>query len=288
MKDNNTTTVEKKAESILQMQADMLTLIDIVTQSSRRVELIDRDALYEAFCEKAAKAAVPTAQELVDETQAKFDKVLHNPENVHPMHFRSKKEMKADADKVPTMTAQREAFSRRELIATLLSGRVTEALAAAEAQEKAKAEVKGEEREITPEYFDKVLSEVLAGDYGIGRFESWDHKEFFHFRPLLSGSYARMLSTKNNPIEAVVDMVRETSRIYPALTPIDIFQAPPFDMKPEDLQQILKQISEDPEKKDIRFTTNSVDAVFLYSNRYIDDDYADALADVALEAAMNP
>ena len=100
MKDNNTTTVEKKAEPILQMQADMLTLIDIVTQSSRRVELIDRDALYKAFCEKAAKAAVPTAQELVDETQAKFDKVLHNPENVHPMHFRSKKEMKADADKV--------------------------------------------------------------------------------------------------------------------------------------------------------------------------------------------
>lgn len=266
----------------------MLTLIDIVTQSSRRVELIDRDALYEAFCEKAAKAAVPTAQELVDETQAKFDKVLHNPENEHPMHFRSKKEMKADADKVPTMTAQREAFSRRELIATLLSGRVTEALAAAEAQAKAKAEVKGEEREITPEYFDKVLSEVLAGEYGIGRFESWDNKEFFHFRPLLSGSYARMLSTKNNPIEAVVDMVRETSRIYPALTPIDVFQAPPFDMKPEDLQQILKQISEDPEKKDIRFTTNSVDAVFLYSNRYIDDDYAGALADVALEAAMNP
>lgn len=266
----------------------MLTLIDIVTQSSKRVELIDRDALYEAFCKAAAKAPVPTAQELVDQTQAKFDKVLHNPENEHPMHFRSKKEMKADAGKVPTMAAQREAFSRRELIATLLSGRVTEALAAAEAQEKSENEVQGEDREITPEYFDKVLDEVLAGDYGIGRIESWDNKEFFHFRPLLSGSYARMLSTKNNPIEAVVDMVRETSRIYPALTPIDVFQAPPFDMKPEDLQQVLKQISEDPDKKDIRFTTNSVDAVFLYSNRYIEDDYADALADVALEAAMNP
>lgn len=288
MKDNDITTVEKKAEPILQMQADMLTLIDIVTQSSKRVELIDRDALYEAFCKAAAKAPVPTAQELVDQTQAKFDKVLHNPENEHSMHFRSKKEMKADAGKVPTMAAQREAFSRRELIATLLSGRVTEALAAAEAQEKSENEVQGEEREITPEYFDKVLDEVLAGDYGIGRIESWDNKEFFHFRPLLSGSYARMLSTKNNPIEAVVDMVRETSRIYPALTPIDVFQAPPFDMKPEDLQQVLKQISEDPDKKDIRFTTNSVDAVFLYSNRYIEDDYADALADVALEAAMNP
>ena len=288
MKDNDITTVEKKAEPILQMQADMLTLIDIVTQSSKRVELIDRDALYEAFCKEAVKAPVPTAQELVDQTQAKFDKVLHKPQKQNPMNFLSKKEMKADAGKVPTMAAQREAFSRRELIATLLSGRVTEALAAAEAQEKSENEVQGEEREITPEYFDKVLDEVLAGDYGIGRIESWDNKEFFHFRPLLSGSYARMLSTKNNPIEAVVDMVRETSRIYPALTPIDVFQAPPFDMKPEDLQQVLKQISEDPDKKDIRFTTNSVDAVFLYSNRYIEDDYADALADVALEAAMNP
>lgn len=186
------------------------------------------------------------------------------------------------------MTAQREAFSRRELIAHFVVRARDRSACRCRSSGKAKAEVKGEEREITPEYFDKVLSEVLAGDYGIGRFESWDHKEFFHFRPLLSGSYARMLSAKNNPIEAVVDMVRETSRIYPALTPIDVFQAPPFDMKPEDLQQILKQISEDPEKKDIRFTTNSVDAVFLYSNRYIDDDYADALADVALEAAMNP
>lgn len=52
MKDNDITTVEKKAEPILQMQADMLTLIDIVTQSSKRVELIDRDALYEAFARR--------------------------------------------------------------------------------------------------------------------------------------------------------------------------------------------------------------------------------------------
>ena len=133
-----------------------------------------------------------------------------------------------------------------------------------------------------------MLEQVLAGDYGVSGFESWDRREYFHFRPLLSSSYARMLSTKNNPIEAIVDMVRETSRIYPALTPIDVFELEPFSMKPEDIQLVLKQISADPDKKDIRFTTNSVDGVFLYSNRYIDDDYADALADISLEASMNP
>lgn len=273
---------------ILLMQADMLLLIDIVTQSSRNVELIDREALYEVFRDRAAQTVVPTAQEVVDEAQGKFDKVLHAPENEYPMHFRNKSEMRADGDKVPTLRAQREAFSRRELIATLLSGRVTEALAAAQEKQEQKELSQNEKREITIEYFDKVVGEVLSGDYGVGSFKSWDQREYFHFRPLLSGSYARMLSTKNNPIEAVVDMVRETSRIYPALTPIDVFESEPFSMKPEDIQRVLKQISEDPDKKDIRFTTNSVDGVFLYSNRYIDDDYADALADVSLEAAMNP
>lgn len=273
---------------ILQMQADMLVLIDIVTQASRKVELIDRDALYEAFRKTAAQSVVPTAKEVVEQAQGKFDQVLHAPENEYPMHFRSKSELKAEEHKVPTMRAQREAFSRRELITTLLSGRVTEALAASEAMNEPQDRMENQEREISCEYFDKVLGEVLAGDYGVAGFESWDHKEYFHFRPLLSSSYARMLSTKNNPLEAVVDMVRETSRIYPALTPIDVFELEPFSMKPEDIQLLLKQISADPDKKDIRFTTNSVDGVFLYSNRYIDDDYADALADISLEAAMNP
>lgn len=288
MSDKEFAPVETADRPILQMQADMLVLIDIVTEASRKVELIDRETLYEAFCQKASETALPTAQEVETAAQNKFDKVLHNPENEIPMHFRSKAEIRAGADKVPTMKAQREAFSRREIITTLLSGRVTEALAAAHADEKTPEVGPREVRDITPEYFDKVVGEVLSGDYGVGRFESWDRKEYFHFRPLLSRSYARMLSTANNPIEAVVDMVRETSRIYPALTPIDVFQAPPFNMKPEEIQQVLRQISEDPDKKDIRFTTNSVDAVFLYSSRYIDDDYAEALADVALEAAMNP
>lgn len=273
---------------ILQMQADMLVLIDIVTQASRKVELIDRDALYEAFRKTAAQAPVPTAKEVVEQAQGKFDQVMHAPENEYPMHFRSKSEMKAEEHKVPTMRAQREAFSRRELITTLLSGRVTEALAASEAMNEPQDCTENQEREISCEYFDKVLEQVLAGDYGVSGFESWDRREYFHFRPLLSSSYARMLSTKNNPIEAIVDMVRETSRIYPALTPIDVFELEPFSMKPEDIQLVLKQISADPDKKDIRFTTNSVDGVFLYSNRYIDDDYADALADISLEASMNP
>lgn len=288
MTDTTNAAVAKPSDTILQMQADMLALIDIVTASSRKVELIDRDALFEAFSKKAASSALPTAQEVRDEAQAQYDRVLHAPDNEIPMHFRNKKEVKAASDKVPTISAQREAFSRRELIATLLSGHVTEALAAAQAQGKAKEVEPSPERDITPEYFDKVVEEVLKGDYGVGHFQSWDNKEYFHFRPLLSSSYARMLSTKNNPVEAIVDMVRETSRIYPALTPIDVFLAPPFEMKPEEVDALIKTISQDPDKKDIRFTTNSVDAVFLYSNRYIEDDYADALADVSLEASMNP
>lgn len=289
MKETPTVAETHDQEPMLQMQADMLLLIDLVTQASRKSELLERSALQEAFCEAAAQAgAVPSAQSVVESAQKRFDAVLHSPDGAVPMHFRNKKQMRESADKVPTIQAQREAFSRRELIATLLSGRVTEALAAVEAEQNAQQSELEPVREITPEYFDTVLEQVLAGEYGVGCFESWDHKQYLHFRPLLSSSYARMLSTKNSPTEAIVDMVRETSRIYPALTPIELFEAPPFEMQPDEIQAALSQIAQDPQTKDIRFTTNSIDEVLLYSTRYIDDDYAEALADVALEAAMNP
>lgn len=296
MKDNNTnqTMVQpQKDDTISRRQADMLILIDIVTEASRKVELIDRDALFAQFSKRAATAPLPKAHELTEQAQKRFDEVLgHGKSDQQTVRFRSKKEMKESADEVPSLRAQREVFSRREILATLLTGNVSAALEAAQAnQEKSEAaEVEpGEQRDITPEYFDGVLADVLSGDYGIGRLESWDHKEYFHFRPLLSASYARILSTQNNPVEMMVDMVRESSRTYPAPVAISVFEDTPFSLQPEQIQEILKHISEDPQKKDIRFTTSSMDTVFLYSNKYLDDDYAEFLAEEQdTGAIMNP
>ena len=139
------------------------------------------------------------------------------------------------------------------------------------------------------EYFDEVLSRVLEGDYGVCSLESWDKVTYYHYRPLLSCSYARILSAENNPVEQVVDMIRESSRVYPRPVAIGVFEEPPFGIEAKELQEMLKMIAQDPEKQDIRFTTSSIGTVFLYSNKYLEDGYAEFLAEEQdVGAVMNP
>lgn len=118
---------------------------------------------------------------------------------------------------------------------------------------------------------------------------SWDEKEYFHYRPLLSASYARILSAKNNPAEMICDLVREHSRIYPRPVTIGTFQEEPFNLKPEELQDLMQSFPKDPKKSDIKFTTSSLGTVFLYSNKYLEDDYADFLAQyLDVDQVMSP
>lgn len=118
---------------------------------------------------------------------------------------------------------------------------------------------------------------------------SWDEKEYFHYRPLLSASYARILSAKNNPAEMICDLVREHSRIYPRPVTIGTFQEEPFNLKPEELQELMQSFPKDPKKSDIKFTTSSLGTVFLYSNKYLEDDYADFLAQyLDVDQVMSP
>ena len=196
--------------------------------------------------------------------------------------------LEAHADEVATQKAQRRVFSRREVIQNLLAGNVASVVKAAEAAD-AKTEPEGEAREITREYFDEVLSRVLEGDYGVCSLESWDKVTYYHYRPLLSCSYARILSAENNPVEQVVDMIRESSRVYPRPVAIGVFEEPPFGIEAEELQEMLKMIAQDPEKQDIRFTTSSIGTVFLYSNKYLEDGYDEFLAEEQdVGAVMNP
>lgn len=260
----------REAARLSQLKADMLVLIDTVADSSRDVKLIDGDTLFERFAKRASVAEAPEVDELVREAEADIDAVLGRTDGVsaNVVKFRSKSEMKAHADEVATQKAQRRVFSRREVIQNLLAGNVASVVKAAEA-----ADAKTE-----PE-----------GDYGVCSLESWDKVTYYHYRPLLSCSYARILSAENNPVEQVVDMIRESSRVYPRPVAIGVFEEPPFGIEAEELQEMLKMIAQGPEKQDIRFTTSSIGTVFLYSNKYLEDGYAEFLAEEQdVGAVMNP
>lgn len=133
--------------------------------------------------------------------------------------------------------------------------------------------------EITPEYFETVLAEVLKGQYGIEDLTSWDSKHYYHFSPLLSASYARLLSTQNNPYEQILDTVRESSRVYPRPVGVFTFEFAPFRIDPTVIQDVLDRIAEDPNAKDIRVTVTSAGTVYLYSSTYLEDAMADFLAE---------
>lgn len=282
-----------EAKRLSRLKADELILIDLVTEKSRKVELMPREELSAAFREKAALAPEPEVNELLADAERQMDRTYNRaPGTVSfvPPKARSKEEREKNRELVPSLRDQREAFTRRELLRSLISGDLHHAEAvAAEAEKEAASEVPAEPREITDEYFNEVLSAVLADDCGVAKLIAWDEKEYYHYRPLLSASYARILSAKNNPVEQLCDRVRECSRIYPRPVLLGAFQDEPFNFTPEELQEILKKLPEDPKTNDIKFTQSSLGTVYLYSNRYLDDDYADFLVEhIDVDLVMSP
>ena len=285
--------VPSDLDELSRLDADILILIDLVADASRRVELIGRPALFAAFREKAAAAPIPKAHDLLKDAERQMDSTYNRaPGTVSfvPPKTKNREEREANRLKVPTLRDQREAFTRRELLRGLLEGRLTETAEAIERENAvSEAPVAAEVREITEEYFNQVVEFALARDCGIAILTSWDEKEYFHYRPLLSASYARILSAKNNPAEMICDLVREHSRIYPRPVTIGTFQEEPFNLKPEELQELMQAFSKDPKKSDIKFTTSSLGTVFLYSNKYLEDDYADFLAQhLDVDQVMSP
>ena len=282
-----------EAKRLSRLKADELILIDLVTEKSRKVELMPRDELCEAFKEKAALAPEPEVDELLADAEKQMDRTYNRaPGTVSfvPPKTRSKEEREKNRELVPTLRDQREAFTRRELLRSLIAGDLHHAEAvAAEAEKEAAQQAPAEPRDITDEYFNEVLYAVLADDCGVAKPIAWDEKEYYHYRPLLSASYARILSAKNNPVEQLCDRVRECSRIYPRPVLLGAFQDEPFNFTPEALQEILQKLPEDPKTNDIKFTQSSLGTVYLYSNRYLDDDYADFLVEhIDVDLVMSP
>lgn len=268
-----------------QMKTDELIIVDLVTQASRNVELITPDAVFEQFKPLAQKATCPTAKSLLEEADRQLDNVVGRPAGgVSKVYIPKKGERDQHRDTLPSTRSQREAFTRREMLAALLTGTSSpQALLAqaneAEAKEAELANAQAPTREITREYFNEVLDNVLADDCGVYQIQAWDNQLYLHYRPLLSSSYAKLLTAQNNPVEMVCEFVRDSSALYPSPVLVASLQSPPFNFEAETIEELLRNISADPNCKDIRCTQSSLGTVYLYSDRYLSDDYADFLAE---------
>jgi len=132
------------------------------------------------------------------------------------------------------------------------------------------------------------LGGVLAGHPALAAFGGISGQTFYHAPELLSRTYARILDRKHSPLLLVAEEIRANSRDYPRTVPVELFEAAPFDLTPEELEQVLRAMASAPDYQDITFTTTSSGAVHLFSTRHLERGYAVFLAQQAESLAMNP
>jgi hypothetical protein len=135
---------------------------------------------------------------------------------------------------------------------------------------------------------DAWLTVVLSGHPEVASFESLSGQTVYHSPDLLSRTYALILDRKGSPVELMAEEIRINCRDYPRPVPVELFEAPPFGLSPEEIESALKAMAAKAECKDITFTTASTGAVYLFSTLHMDREYATFLAERAENLAMNP
>ncbi len=140
----------------------------------------------------------------------------------------------------------------------------------------------------TPGDRDALLAATLAASPDVVSFQGLSGQTVYHAPELLSRTYARILDTKGSPLLLMAEEIRSNSRDYPRPVPLELFEAPPFELAPEDIGQALRTMAAEDGFQDITFTTTATGAVFLFSTRHLERGYAAFLAQRAESLAQNP
>lgn len=133
-----------------------------------------------------------------------------------------------------------------------------------------------------------ALAGILAQDPRLASFQGLSGQAVYHCPELLSRTYARILDRKGSPLALMAEEIRANSRDYPRPLPVDIFEAPPFDLSPEEIERALGAMAAEPQYQDITFTPTSTGAVYLFSTLHLDRAYARFLAQRAETLPLNP
>lgn len=264
-------------------KAHVLLLADIVADFSGRTELAENEKLREVFLRKLSTVKSPTADEIKAAAEMTTDDVLQRAlERKEQQAFEVQMTPDGKVDlyeaEHPNLRPSRKALSRRAMLRSLVHGDIHP------------ADLKSAEELDTelPGYFDSVKKAALEADLGLMSLTAPDGKEYLYFKPLLSNSYARLLSVKDDSEALISDQVRENSRVYPRPVPTQMFLQTPFNFKSEQLAALLDTMGEKEEYSDIKVTRTSGGTLFLYSDKYLEDDYADFLAEEQERRPFNP
>lgn len=266
-------------------------LADIVRYMSNNERLIDRDGLYRALQDALRAKAVYEAGQKAEAGAAAADDGRDAAA--------SERETEHEPERKPAPVKEPARYIRRDVLGMLLRMRhkkmagddepqpfpgdpdeeVAELMAFQEEKPGAATDPESvEARQIELEYFDALLPLTLSANEDLAVLHGLDGGVYYHCKLLLSASYAKLLTGLENPPMLLAESIRNDSREYPRPVAVEFFECPPFNFSPQQLSEILGRIADEPEYADITFVESSVGTVYLYSEKYMDKDYASYLA----------
>jgi hypothetical protein len=94
----------------------------------------------------------------------------------------------------------------------------------------------------------------------------------------MTGTYAGILAQAeaHDPLATIADIVREESRIYPRPTALTTFNAPVYNINPDELGKYADDLVTRPEYSDIKSVLASTGTRYLYSETFINRDFVKA------------
>jgi hypothetical protein len=101
--------------------------------------------------------------------------------------------------------------------------------------------------------------------------------EYFYSVNFMTQTYARLLARveAHNPAALIAETVREESLIYPRPTRVGLFYAPVFQLQECHVETIVESMLVCDEYQDIKKIVAPTDAIYLYSDRYLDQALAE-------------
>lgn len=114
---------------------------------------------------------------------------------------------------------------------------------------------------------------------------------YLYSETYITNNYADILARAevNDPCATIAATVRDEARIYPRATRIEFFKNPIFNIVPEELETHITRTLEREEFTDIKLLTASTGARYLYSDLYMEEDYARSLVEwEEVEEEENP
>jgi hypothetical protein len=102
---------------------------------------------------------------------------------------------------------------------------------------------------------------------------------FVHSSTLITVPYAHLMLRKrhDDPAYLIVETIRDESRIYPRPMKPSVFELEPFSLDGEEIARHVEALSSQEAYADIKSVEASTGAVYLYSDRYLNEAKAQSI-----------